>query len=224
MKKFAILCIMFILFAVQGSWATEYNLSEYKSMQNIVNQIGFQILNANETEYRMIFQVEKSTSMQGRIDSKKKIVYIPTAIFIHTENNDETAAVIASQIVRCIRTYEESNADYTEKISPEKYQTYTDKRTVDMLVKTDYSPLALISFINKVYGFNGSKTQKDNTSVRLAKIYEYILRKYPQELEDKDFKTNIYYQNFLLNSRYNRTLLQNRMKHNPYSSEVIEYR
>lgn len=222
MKKLAVLCFLFVLVAVPKAFGAD-NISE-KNLQNVVNQTGFKILNANEIERRMIFRIEKSYCLKGRIDSKRKIIYIPTGIFTQTETDDETAAVIALQIARCIRTYEENKADYTEKISPEKYQTYTDKRAVDLLVKSDYSPLALISYINKVYGVDGVKTKKDNTSVRLAKIYEYISRKYPQKLDDKAFKENIYYQNFLLNSRYNRNLLQNRMQHNPYSAEQIEYR
>lgn len=222
MKKFAVLCFLFVLIAVPKAFGAD-NIAD-KNLQSVVNQTGFKILNANEIEHRMIFRVEKSCCLKGKIDSKRKIVYIPTGIFAQAETDDEAAAVIALQIARCIRTYEENRADYTEKISPEKYQAYTDKRAVDMLVKADYSPLALISYINKVYGVYEVKSKKDGTSVRLAEIYEYILRKYPQKLDDKTFKENIYYQNFLLNSRYNRSLLQNRMQHNPYSAEKIEYR
>ena len=226
MKRLAVLCLVFVLFTVTKAFCGELDFSTDKQLQTVINQTGFKILNANGTEHRMIFKIEKSNSLNGRIDSKQKIVYIPTEILTRTETEDETAAVITRQIVRCIRTYEEKRADYTEKISPRKYETYTDKRTVDYLVKAGYSPIALITMINKTYGVEKKSlfAKHNDASSRMARIYEYIARKYPQKLEDKNLKNNVYYQNFLLNSRYNRSLLQNRMKHNPYSSEQIEYR
>ena len=62
------------------------------------------------------------------------------------------------------------------------------------------------------------------TSVRLANIYEYIVRKYPEKLNNPKFSMNIYYQNFLLTSRKNREILQNRLLSVPDSAEKLEYK
>ena len=57
MKKFAVLCFLFVLIAVPKAFGAD-NIAD-KNLQSVVNQTGFKILNANEIEHRMIFRVEK---------------------------------------------------------------------------------------------------------------------------------------------------------------------
>ena len=77
--------------------------------------------------------------------------------------------------------------------------------------------------INKLYG--DEKSSKYNKpSVRMANIYEYIVRKYPEKLDNRRYNKNLYYQNFLLNSRYNRELLDNQLRDNPTANINFEYR
>ena len=47
---------------------------------------------------------------------------------------------------------------------------------------------------------------------RMMKIYEYIYQKYPSILADNEYKDNVYYQNFLLVSRNNRLMLQDKVE------------
>lgn len=226
MKKIFVFFIIFVLFCCRGVFAEEYGDFSIKNVQNEINKIGFRILNSNEIEYRMIFRYDKSNIENSFFDSKSKTVYISESLLNQIDSEDELAAAIAYQIARGLRYYEEKNVDYTDKLFPQKYEAYADKRAVDFIVNAGYSPLAMITLLNKLYGQFGDKKScnKTKTSVRLAKIYEYIVRKYPNILEDDKFSNNIYYQNFLLTSRYNRELLQNKLKHEPYSAEELEYR
>ena len=226
MRKIIVLCFLFVLFAVPQVYGAEKVFCPDKNMQSIINQTGFKILNSNAIEHRMIFNLKDTNEIYGQADLKQKRIYVSTNLFSCADSQDELAAVITRQIVRCVLSYEESNLKYSEKTAFEKYEAYVDKRTVDYLVNAGYSPLALITFINKYSSVpeKGIFPKQSNPSVRMARIFEYITRKYPQTLEDKKYKNNIYYQNFLLNSRYNRGLIQNKMKHNPYSLEKLEYR
>ena len=99
-------------------------------------------------------------------------------------------------------------------LGSKKFETVADKRAVDYMVNAGYNPLALIVYINKNFPQKRSdKFSRHNlTSKRLARIYEYITFKYPQYLENNEYTTNKYYQNFLLTSIENRRLLEEKVK------------
>ena len=100
------------------------------------------------------------------------------------------------------------------KAAPKKFETVADKRAVDFMVKAGYNPVALITFINKAFPqhYQDFISNKNLTSKRLALIYEYIYTKYPYYLANNEYLENPHYQNFLLNSTYNRKLLETKVK------------
>ena len=91
------------------------------------------------------------------------------------------------------------------------------------MVKAGYNPIALITFINKAFPqhYQDVISNKNLTSKRLAVIYEYIYTKYPYYLANNEYFENPHYQNFLLNSAYNRKLLETKVKNK--SRENLKY-
>ncbi len=191
--------------------------------QEYINKIGFTILNRNEVENRIVFKFSDSKGLRGKC-SENMEVYIPKGIIMNVETEDELAAVIAFQTANCLKYAESKNTKILANLSPIKYEQLADKRTVDMLVKAGYSPLAHIIIINKTFGENKKDKFHQKTSVRLANIYEYIVKKYPEKLNNPKFFMNIYFQNFLLTSRKNREILQERMINSTNSEDTAEYR
>lgn len=223
MKKFLKLFVIFFVFIMFGtvSNAAEVCLYVDGEFQEYINKTGFKILNSNEIEQHIVFRYVNTDSLKTYSTAVEKAVYIPRGILTYIESEDELAAAIAYQTAYCLQYYESAFAKVTLKISPKKYEAYADKRAVDFLVKSGYSPIAIITLIQKV---DGQTSNHEKTSVRLARIYEYIIRKYPDKTSDRKFKNNIYYQNFLLNSRQNREILQENLRNNPYSTKRTEYR
>lgn len=224
MKKFfAILTVLFTLMCAQSAFAAIVTPMAEGEFQEYINKIGFKILNTNEIENHVIFKYSKSEALRGYY-SENMVVYIPKGIIVNVETEDELAAVIAFQTACCLKGNESKDAKFLAKIAPQKFERLADKRAIDMLVNAGYSPLASIVIINKSFGENKNNKLHQKTSIRLANIYEYIVKKYPQKLNNSKFTTNIYYQNFLLTSRKNREILQERLLNEPNETIKLEYK
>ena len=223
MKKiFAFLFLVLMMSGQSVSAAIVNSLAEGE-FQEYINKTGFKILNANGIDKRIVFRYSSDSSLRTSSLSKDKSVIIPKGVIMYVEAEDELAAAIAYQIAYCLNYHESKFANINIKLSPKKYELLADKRAVDFLVKANYSPLSMIIMINKLYG--DEKSSKYNKpSVRMANIYEYIVRKYPEKLDNRRYNKNLYYQNFLLNSRYNRELLDNQLRDNPTANINFEYR
>ena len=81
------------------------------------------------------------------------------------------------------------------------------------MVNAGYNPVALITYIQKTSPQRrfDAISNHNLTSKRLAIIYEYIYVKYPYYLKNNEYIDNENYQNFLLTSRDNRRLLQEKI-------------
>ncbi len=197
-------------------------------MQHRIDMIGFGILNANKINKRMFFtysEQEKKHIIPKEVTKREIIIYGDTIQYAETD--DEIAAMLSQKISNAEKSYDGQGkgtiGTLQVLISPKKYEIIGDKRAVDYMVRAGYNPLGLITFINK------SCPQKKYdiiskhylTSKRLAEVYEYILIKYPYFLQNNTYLTNIYYQNFLLNSIENRKKLEAKLKSN--SLEKVKY-
>ncbi len=224
MKKiFASLVIILSMMCSQSAYSAIVTPMAEGEFQEYINKIGFKILNKNEIENHVIFKYTDSENVRTN-SSEDMIVFIPKGIIMNIETEDELAAIIAFQTAYCLKNGEGRKSKVLSDMSPKKYEELADKRAVDMLVKADYSPLASIVIINKSFGEVKNNRFHQKTSVRLANIYEYIVRKYPEKINNSKFTTNIYYQNFLLTSRKNREILQERLLNEPDSTKKLEYR
>lgn len=190
-------------------------------LQKRMNEVGFTILNANRIEHRLIFMVTNRVYSRDRwadVSSVNRTVWLKPVILPYIDSDDELAGILAHQISHGVDTYDGVLRGYISIlnywVAPNKYDMLADKRAVDYMVNAGYNPLAYIVILNKImqqYRFDAFSNHTLITR-RMMKIYEYIYQKYPSILADNDYKDNIYYQNFLLISRNNRLMLQEKVQ------------
>lgn len=221
MKKIIITVMLMLLSSVSVLAITDDEIIQDQSIQARVNRIGTQILNANKIQGRIIFVYDKTAKeslikMDKTVSKREIIMYQEYYRQISDEN--ELAAYLAREISNASRTYDGIGNGWLTavqiKAAPKKFETVADKRAVDFMVKAGYNPVALITFINKAFPqqYQDFISNKNLTSKRLALIYEYIYTKYPYYLANNEYLENPHYQNFLLNSTYNRKLLETKVK------------
>jgi len=225
MKKI-ITALMFLLIS-QGVYA---DLSNEANIQKRIDSVGTNLLNANKIQKRIVFvyntqEKKKAISVDKTLSKRQVIVYDGLYQFVQTD--DELAGMLAREISTAVKSYNGVWGGRIDSIEvflgSKKFETVADKRAVDYMVKAGYNPLALIVFINKTCPQKRSDFigRHNLTSKRLARIYEYITYKYPEYLENNDYISNKYYQNFLLHSVYNRKLLQEKIQR--HSTEELKY-
>ena len=221
MKKIIITVMLMLLSSVSVLAITDDEIIQDQSIQARVNRVGTQILNANKIQGRIIFVYDKTAKeslmkMDKTVSKREIIMYQEYYRQISDEN--ELAAYLAREISNASRTYDGIGNGWLTavqiKAAPKKFETVADKRAVDFMVKAGYNPVALITFINKAFPqhYQDFISNKNLTSKRLALIYEYIYTKYPYYLANNEYLENPHYQNFLLNSTYNRKLLETKVK------------
>lgn len=221
MKKIIITVMLMLLSSVSVLAITDDEIIQEQSIQARVNRVGTQILNANKIQGRIIFVYDKTAKeslikMDKTVSKREIIMYQEYYRQISDEN--ELAAYLAREISNASRTYDGIGNGWLTavqiKAAPKKFETVADKRAVDFMVKAGYNPVALITFINKAFPqhYQDFISNKNLTSKRLALIYEYIYTKYPYYLANNEYLENPHYQNFLLNSTYNRKLLETKVK------------
>lgn len=228
--KSIILFVLILGFLVMPAWAVENSSTpeEINSIQTRVDKVGTNILNRNKITKRIIFAYDEAEKSKFRLMDKslthrQVILYSGTYRFI--QSDDELAAALSRDIAIAIKSYNGMWGGKLDSVqvslSPKKFETFADKRAVDFMVNAGYNPLALIVFVNKTCPQKkGDFLSKHNlTSKRLARIYEYITYKYPQYLEENEYISNMYYQNFLLTSLNNRKKLQEKVN-NHWSGDL----
>ncbi len=194
--------------------------SEQKKVQNHISTVGFKILNANELPNRTVFIYDSSKTINAYSAFFGRNIVLYRGMYIMLDDEDMLAAVLCHEISHSMDSYEGpfrgtfGFLNYT--YAPKKYEYKADKRAVDFMVKAGYHPVAAIVMMNKVMGQNRYDWNSSHplTSRRMMSVYEYIYKKYPEYLVDNKYKTNIYYQNFLLTSKENRAKFQKKIEKN----------
>ncbi len=231
MKKIIITVMLMLLSSMSVLAITDDEIIQDQSIQARVNRVGTQILNANKIQGRIIFVYDKTAKeslikMDKTVSKREIIMYQEYYRQISDEN--ELAAYLAREISNASRTYDGIGNGWLTavqiKAAPKKFETVADKRAVDFMVKAGYNPVALITFINKAFPqhYQDFISNKNLTSKRLALIYEYIYTKYPYYLANNEYLENPHYQNFLLNSTYNRKLLETKVKNGTRENHKYE--
>ena len=205
-------------------------ISEENAVQSRIDSVGTNILNKNRIQKRIVFTYNKEEKKKILTTNKaltKRQIIIYDGLYQSVQTDDELAAMLSREISTAIKSYSGvwgGRLDSIEvALGSKKFETVADKRAVDYMVNTGYNPLALIVFINKTCPQKRSDFigRHNLTSKRLARIYEYITYKYPEYLEDNEYISNKYYQNFLLNSVENRKKLEEKIK--TKSTEEVKY-
>ncbi len=219
MKKFILLAIL-LTFGINVVYAGEdqLNLDSEGKYQKQVMQVGFRILNANQIEKRMMFYYNNTKSVNAVCYSTRRIdVYKGLLPFL--DNDDELAGIMSHEIAHGLDFSEGLIRRWGMAFKPKKYEEKADKKAVDLMVNAGYNPVALIIALNKITDepswFEASSTHPIG-SERLVYIYEYIYAKYPAYLVDNEFKNNLYYQNFLLNTKKQRELIRKKYSEKAY--------
>ena len=219
MKKI-IMCVMALTMLVVSP-AFSWDVKTEAELQQRMNEVGFTILNSNRIEKRMIFMVTNRIYSRDRwadVSSVNRTVWLKPTILPYIDSDAELAGILAHQISHGVDTYDGLLRGYlsilTYWVAPNKYDLLADKRAVDYMVNAGYNPLAYIVILNKIMQQYRYDIFSNHTLItrRMMKIYEYIFNKYPSILADNEYRDNIYYQNFLLISRDNRRMLQNKLE------------
>lgn len=227
MKKFIlVLSLLTMMISPVFAW----DVQDVAQLQKRMNEVGFNILNSNRIEKRMIFMVINRVYTRDRwadVSSVNRTVWIKPTILPYIDSDDELAGILAHQISHGVDTYDGILRGYISIlnywVAPNKYDLLADKRAVDYMVNAGYNPLAYIVILNKIMQQYRYDIFSNHTLItrRMMNIYEYIYRKYPYILVENEYKDNIYYQNFLLTSRKNRLMLQDRIEKG--STKKINY-
>ncbi len=225
MKRFILILVLLVL--CQSAQAL---ICDDNAIQTKVDKVGYDILNANKIQKRMIFvyskdQKKKELSVDKALTDRQIIVY--DELYKSVQTDDELAAMLSREISTAVKSYDGMWGGKLDSIEvtlgAKKFETVADKRAVDYMVNAGYNPLALIVYIHKTCPQKrGDKIGRHNlTSKRLARIYEYITYKYPNYLINNQYLDNEYYQNFLLTSVKNRKKLEEKIKTN--SKKEVDY-
>lgn len=222
----------FIMFFPLNCFAIEdEEILKESTIQKRLDDVGVNILNSNKIDKRILFAYDKKESKEKLDSIKDKTLYNRQIVvygydYKFLEDDNELAAFLSRHIAEAFRSYSGAFngrlSSLKMKAAPKKYEIVFDKIAVDYMVKAGYNPVAMITYINK------SKVQKRTNSItenltskRLAIIYEYIYMKYPYYLKNNEYFHNVNYQNFLLTSKNNRKMLEEKIKSN--SKERLKY-
>lgn len=229
--KFKIFLMIISLF-LSNCFANEIEteLTKTNSIQERINKVGTNLLNYNKVPKRIAFAYNKDNKKRildiyDELSKRQVIIYGEQYAAISDDN--ELAGMLAREIALVIKSYKGMWGGRIDALqvalSSKKFEVFADKRAVDFMVNAGYNPIGLITYINKTCPQKRSdKISRTNlTSKRLAIIYEYITYKYPKYLENNEYENNSYYQNFLLTSLNNRSLLKEKIRTN--STKAVKY-
>lgn len=181
-----------------------------EARQKEVMQTGFRILNSNKTDKRITFYYKDTDKIKSRSLSRTKRVIIHSGLTPFIDDENELAGIISRQIARELDNHKGLSRRTARAIIPGSYEKKADLYAVDLMVNAGYDPVALITLMNKVLSepnwfdvFGGQKGSK-----RLVNIYGYLYDKYPEYLVKNDYMNNIYYQNFLITTKKERSELK----------------
>ena len=229
MKKLLSILVLLLSFPVFAN-QIDNELQKYNLTQSRIDNVAVNILNMNKIPKRIVFSYndtdkKRVLDIYGELTKRQVVVY--DELYRTVEDDNELAAMLAREIMLVVKSY---NGMWGGRIdamqiafSPKKFEIAADKRAVDFMVKAGYNPLALITYINKTCPQKRSdKVGRTNlTSKRLAIIYEYITYKYPEHLVNNPYENNKHYQNFLLTSINNRSMLNEKIR--TKSTKVLKY-
>jgi len=209
MKKIIFALLMFLFVSNSVAFAYDIDLMKEGQYQKKVMEMGFGILNANRIDKRVVFRYEKNKQANAFAAGSDKSVIVLSGLLPYMDDDSELAGILSHEIAHNMDYYEGFWRTMAMAWSPRKYEEKADKKAIDYMVKSGYDPVAFIVIMNKFAGQSQCGSHP-LTSKRLAYLYEYIYQKYPAYLAENQYKTNLYYQNFLLTSKKDREKIRDR--------------
>ena len=230
MKKIILLVLSILFLNINSAFAAEgyfTSAKEIAKIQNQVSTVGYKLLNANGIEKRVVFYYKNDSTVNAFTYYSDRKVVICRGLYIMLDDEAQLAAVLGHEISHGMDSYNGifrgTFSYWNNFFTPKKYEYKADKRAVDYMVNAGYNPVAMIVMMNKSFGQRRYDWRSTHplTSRRMMEVYEYIYKKYPEYLVNNPYKTNIYYQNFLLTSKENRAKFQEKVKTN--STKKVNY-
>lgn len=192
------------------------NWNEEASLKR-VNTIGATILKANNLPEGITFKVSDDESINAYANINKE-VYVYRGLLEYVTNDEELAAVIAHEIGHIVNSHSakqtiinsiissispsttnavlSTSVEAAKQLSSMKVsredEFEADLTAIDLLQKTEYNPLALISVLNKICGnYVDLVSTHPSGEKRLMNIYDYADYNYP-DIVKKGYNTDSY--------------------------------
>lgn len=199
--------ILICILVTSSATADELRLDKETQFQKKVMQIGFKILNDNQIEKRMTFYYSPRQNVNASTYLSSKQITLYKGILPFVDSDDELAAILSHEIAHGVDAHRGLWRRIMMNSHSPAFEFKADQKGADYMVKAGYNPVALIVILNKIAGepnwFERSSTHPEG-SARLVALYDYIYATYPQYLINNAYKSNIYYQNFLLTTKKER--------------------
>ena len=219
--KRIILCLSLLFFGAMSLNAAETALNNTnwtsESAKTKINTIGQKVLTANKLPKEVTFSVVDSEEVNAYADANNQIV-VYTGLLKLVEKDEELAGIMSHEIGHIMKSHCYKQTFFnlalnvmTSSIKDEKVATGAeiasslasnkvsreqeydaDYTSADLLYKTGYNPLGLISALNKISS-NYIDILSDHPSgdKRLLALYDYINYNYPDAVK-KGYGTNSY--------------------------------
>ena len=226
MKKIIFAFCFLFIFCLNsyGEYVIE-DIKQTREIQNRISSIGFRLLNSNGIEKRTVFDYDKKDTKNAYSRYADRQIVLYKGLYYRLNSDDEIAAVLAHEISHSVDSYDGILRGFFSCFSfdSKKNEYKADKRGVDYMVHAGYHPIAMIVVMSKCFPQERYDWYSTHplTTKRMMAVYEYIYKKYPEYLVNNPYKDNIYYQNFLLTSKENRSKLKDKIESN--SKQSLNY-
>ena len=209
------LFVAILAFTSSDVWAASYTTSTNwfdTTNVNHVNTIGKNIAKANGISTDVQFKVTDNMNMNTDLSATSEVVYIYNGNLKYVANDNELAAMIAHELGHIVNGHNAKSSILNNAISSINPNTTTEKgaatvsllktissnsvskenekeadiTAVDLLMKANYNPLALISVIYKSDAEKTGGLLEEDLSYedRIMYIYDYTNYNYPAKAKE----------------------------------------
>ena len=194
MKKIIISALSLVLFTL-GATAATYNA------QDRVPTVGKTLLTKNDLPSKTTFKVINGTVDNSNV-STTGVIYIPKDQLEYAGNDNEVAAVVAHEIGSIIngksskeklRNIVQNTTGATNSIATSFINSKTQMKDnkdaditgVDLMIKAEYNPLAMIVVLTKQPSTSTFEalSGKPSNSERAMNIFDYLSYNYPSKVK-----------------------------------------
>lgn len=208
MKKSIVLLAMCLFFG-SGAFAfdnftADANLHDYwavtgKHHEKVYN-VAAKLIEGNKLDKRVpLAVIVRPNTINATSNSFYKNITVYSGILYSVDNDDELAFIISHEMAHSVEAYGGPLKLAAMYFNAKSYESKSDLKAIDYMVKAGYDPMAAIVIGNKLFDEPlwdwGFLSTHPKGSKRLLAMYKHIYKKYPAFINSP--KTNSpYYKNF----------------------------